>query len=130
MKDRKIKVVLVDVKKGTAESKVVADSLETYYKLLDCEAIDIAKRTIDGKEHDFIVDDNGLYNNKLVPSVINIDGKVQFVGNVIICNCDLEGIEQILSSDEVKNILNRTIELHMPQSEQQDEVNSKMVIVD
>lgn len=104
MKDRKIKVVLVDVKKGTAESKVVADSLETYYKLLDCEAIDIAKRTI--------------------------DGKVQFVGNVIICNCDLEGIEQSLSSDEVKNILNRTIELHMPQSEQQDEVNSKMVIVD
>ena len=65
-----IKGLLIKRKENTNKlifSNVEIDrknALETYYKMLDCETIDIQERYINNKIYDFIIDDEYLINGK------------------------------------------------------------------
>lgn len=51
--------LLIDVKNNNVSVKM-ANSLKDYYRLIDCDVIDIVKRCIGGKYYNIICDDEGL----------------------------------------------------------------------
>lgn len=60
MKEKTITGVLVCPDTGTAEKATIENSLDGYYKALDCDIIDITMRTVGNKRYDIICDDEGL----------------------------------------------------------------------
>lgn len=82
----------------------IPDTLEGYYKLLDCEFIDIVSRQIDGKYFDFVCDDEGRLKDHPKVSACGSTG-VMFVGKILVCNHDGEGNEVGLTAGEFKTIV-------------------------
>ena len=99
------KMLLLDVQKQEVR-EVEANGLKDYYKLLNCDTIDITNREVynfkrqEKRTFDIICDDNGLLISDIIPSAVGKDGKVKLVGNLLICNVD-EGIEQSLPEEEI-----------------------------
>ena len=100
------KMLLLDVQKQ--EVRVVeANGLDDYYKLLNCDTIDITNREVfnfrrqERRTFDIICDDNGLLKSDIIPSAVGKDRSVQLVGNLLICSFDEEGNEQSLSEEEI-----------------------------
>jgi hypothetical protein len=104
---------LIDVKKRTAGpvhfgGATPQENLQTYYRLLDCETIDIQEGYLEGRTFDFIVDDEGLLKADPKPSAfMKTDNgpKYCFVGNLLVCRSNPEeGTEESLSDDDIKLI--------------------------
>lgn len=105
---------LIDIKKRWAGpvhfgGATPQENLQTYYRLLDCETIDIQEGYLEGRAFDFIVDDEGLIRADPRPSafMVTADGtqKFCFVGNLLICRSNPEeGTEESLSDDDIKLI--------------------------
>lgn len=115
---------LIDVKNNSfgVENIDTKDVLQQYYKLLDCDLIDIATRRIGDKVFDIICDDEGLLKENAIPSAVNKAGEVQLVGNLLICNiADNEGNEVGLDADDVmyiyKNLMKATIVINDEEKE-------------
>ena len=83
---------IVSVKSGEHE-------LEQFYGLLDCDTIDIVTDTINGKEFDLIVDDEGLLTQR-EPSYLTSDGRV-LVGNILFCHNDGNGATTGIDKEDV-----------------------------
>lgn len=67
------------------------DNLDTLYKMLDCETIDIVTRNVKGKPFDFVVDDEGRMKRNHVQAVSS-DGNEWLLGNILIAGfCDENG---------------------------------------
>lgn len=79
-------------------------SLEGYYNLLDCEAIDIVSRKIGGKYYDIVCDDDGLFRDTVSVSAVDNNGEAMLVGKLLICNHDGKGNEASLTQDDILNI--------------------------
>lgn len=100
------KMLLLDVQKQKVR-EVEASNLDEYYKLLNCDTIDIVTREVfnfrrqEKRAFDIICDDNGLLKSDIIPSGIGKDGSVQLVGNLLICNFDKNGNEKSLTEDDV-----------------------------
>ena len=104
-----MKVVYLNVKDGKQPEIIdIPDELETFYKLIKCDTIDIVRRKIGGKEYHIICDDEGLFDQPAIPSLINHNYGVDLVGNLIICNCDEQGELQSLTDVEAERIINQT----------------------
>lgn len=86
-----MKAYLVDVYNETAGAVEVEPTLESYYKLLDCDLIDIVSRAIGGVYYDIVCDDEGLFHDPQKISAINDMGEPMLVGNLLICLNDGEG---------------------------------------
>lgn len=108
---RKLFGILVDVHKETAQAMEIDDELDSFYRLLDCTCIDIARRRIGsrhGKAFDIICDDEGLFRDPPKISAIDGQGTVQLVGNIFITGqADWEGNLTNLTKHDVKYILSR-----------------------
>lgn len=105
-----MRMFLIDVNKGTAEPVDVEPKLQEYYKLLDCDTIDITERAINGVMYDIIVDDEGLFKNPAIPSAFNESNKKPaLVGNLLICLHDSNGDEVGLEEKDVENIKTKLI---------------------
>lgn len=101
---RKITGVLVADGKATVVD--VDDDLDAYYKLLDCELIDIVTRRIGGKYYDIICDEEGLFKDDPAVGMVNeFDGKVMIVGRLFICQHDGRGNQKSLSQTEIDDVL-------------------------
>lgn len=103
----KKRMFLIDVKNDSVAPVMIEseNALEQYYKLLDCEIIDIAERKIGDKYYDIICDDEGLLKGDAIPSAINKDKEPMLVGNLLICNlADEEGEEVGLEPEDLVNI--------------------------
>lgn len=93
-----------EVKKATIE-----DSLDGYYKALNCDIIDCTVRRIGSKEYDIVCDDEGLL--KAEPMVTAVTKNLQFalVGNLFICHHDDDGNWTSLTDEEVEEIKANTM---------------------
>lgn len=82
----------------------IPNSLDGYYKLLDCQTIDIVKRKIGGKYYDIICDDEGLFKDGVQVSAVDSNGDAMLVGKLLICNDDGHGNEASLTQEDILNI--------------------------
>lgn len=93
-----MKGYLVDVNNGTANEVETNGSLEEYYKLLDCDCIDIVTRKIGGKYFCIVCDDEGLFVENPKISAIDSEGAPLLVGNLLVLNNgddgDLHGLNE------------------------------------
>lgn len=102
---RKIQGVLVDVFHGNSRILTLDATLDEYYSLLECELIDIQSRMIGGNRYDIICDDEALFHGDAKISAISNDGKVMFVGNLLVVKHNGEGGETSLTDDEAKDVM-------------------------
>lgn len=101
-----IKSILIDVKNKKAEALEIEPTLQNYYKLLDCDLIDITERKIGEYWYDIVCDDEGLLKENQIPSAVNSKSEVQLVGNLLLMNHDGEGNETSLTDEQINDLMN------------------------
>lgn len=87
MANNLLRGVLVDVEKETASVVEIPDELDAFYKILNCDCIDIVVRAIGGrcrKKFNIVCDDEALLKNDPKISAIDNLGNVQLCGNLFI----------------------------------------------
>lgn len=84
----------------------VKGCLESWYKLIGCERIDIITAKIGDRHYDIILDDEALFKERLFTSAIDKDGNPMLMGNLVVCNFNDKGEETSLTDEDVTNILN------------------------
>lgn len=98
-----MKVLFIEAGTSRIEAMDIEPTLEKYYELINCDCINIAVRTVGGKEFDFIVDDEGLLKPGFKFAAINGTGTDGLAGNVIVCGMpDEEGYETGLTDEDIK----------------------------
>lgn len=108
-----IRGVLVDTINNKIETrKLFTDEdtfLHEYYKILNCDTIDIISRKIGNNYYDIICDDEGLLKANPIPSMLVVDDAdriIQFlVGNIYIVKHDEDGNEISLNNDEIDEVM-------------------------
>lgn len=120
MKQEKIKVIILDTLKGKHSFETIDNNLQSFYKLLNCDTIEVVVRKINGKYYDIILDeefllkvDNGedlkpciaVFNNPFVMSEL-------YFGNAIICTHNDDGDLEGLSDSEALQILYSTTTIY------------------
>lgn len=76
-----MKVVYLNVKKGKFLKRIIIENdLDTFYRLIGCQTIDIVIRSVHGRKISIICDDEGLFNENPRISAI---GCGNLVGNLI-----------------------------------------------
>ena len=109
MKENKINVGYLNLITGF-EFKEIENSLEEFYKLIDCDYIDITEKKINGVNYDIIVDDEGLLKENFIFSgwydFQNL--KPCLAGNLIICHYDLEGNQTSITKEEFEALKKNT----------------------
>lgn len=101
----KIKGILVDVKSNIIEVCEIEKKLESYYKILNCNLIDIVSMKIGHKNFDIICDDEGLMKEDITISAIYDDFIPALVGNLFIVRHDGRGNERSLTNEDVLLVL-------------------------
>lgn len=101
--ENKIKGILIDVKKGSFSVLEIEDTLKEYYRILNCDCIDIVTRCIGCHECYKIVCDDNAFLKSNIPSVFDIDGNVHLVGNVfIVSNFSVDGELNSLDDEDIE----------------------------
>ena len=104
---RKLRVVYLDVENGKfAEERVIDDDLQEFYKLLNCNTIDIVRRMVGGVKVCIICDDEGYFNpNPKVGAHTLFNVSPPLVGNLIFAGTeDNEGNLTDLTDNEIERI--------------------------
>ena len=96
--------IYVNAENYTAAPITVESSLESYYKLLDVDFIDIVSRKIGGKYYDIICDDEALLKADPICSMMEEKTPMLF-GNLFICLHDGKGAEISLEQKDITRIL-------------------------
>ena len=103
-----MKVVHIDVSTGTAAIKDVEHSLAAWYRLLDCDLVEMVDRRIGRKRFTVICDEEGTFKEDCWISAIDNLGRGMFVGSLLIVNGpDEEGNTQGLTQEEAEYIMER-----------------------
>ena len=108
MLKRTIKGLLIDVKNQTLQACLVNDTLDDYYKVLNCGCIDCVTRIINNKKYVIVCDDNALLKENQIPSFVTLIGNyiVEVIyGNIFICKSDDDGNLISLTEKEIIEIL-------------------------
>lgn len=113
MANHKIKGVLIDTVKGTAEVVEIDKSLDEYYKVLNCRCIDIVQRCIGGKAFDIICDDEAALVDSPLPSAASPLGEVMLYGNLFVVKFDGEEDVESLTDEDVAHIFDNLLKLHV-----------------
>jgi len=114
--NKKIKGVLIDVKNGVAKPCEIDNKLDEFYKVLDCQLIDIVNRNIEGKPFTIICDDEGLLKERPIVSAVDKEDKPMLVGNLFICSAENCGSELVsLTEEESGHILKHLAMASLPQ---------------
>jgi len=114
--------VYLDVKhKKQAQIIDFVDDLNEFYKLLDCDCIDITYRQLNRKCFAIICDDEGALKSNPVPSGFAGGGHLSLVGNLLVVSEDVddEGNMIGLTHEEAMQIVrasrllfNNKLEMH------------------
>ena len=98
--------VLIDTEAREARILTIKDELDEFYKILNCETIDIVKRRVGRSEVNIICDDEGTFREDPKISAIGNLGNVMLVGNLFVVGIeDNEG--ELTSLDNPENILRK-----------------------
>lgn len=103
---KKITGYLIDVQNGTAGPVTIDKSLESYYKVLNCEFIDIVSRAIGSEKRvfDIICDDEALMNDDARLSAVDTYGNMMLFGNLLIVKFDGVDDEMSLTEDGIRYV--------------------------
>ena len=104
-----LRCILVDVNADEIKEVQCEDKLESFYKLLGCDFIDIQERKIGNFLYDVICDDEGLLKNGCKISAFDKNFEPMFVGNLLLVNYDEEGNTQSLSQEQIGDVKKYTI---------------------
>ena len=100
--EEKIKGILIDVEKGSFKVVEIEDTLKEYYRILNCDCIDIVTRYIGSSaSYKIILDDCGAIKFDSIPSAIDIDGNIHFYGNLFIVSYTTISHKNIGYDDEI-----------------------------
>ena len=100
-----MKTILVDVNEQCMKPVDVADKLDEFYQLLNCDTIDITERNIGGQQFSVMCDDEGLLKDGARVSALNSGGEPALVGNLMFFHTDPNGNLVGLSEDECRHII-------------------------
>ena len=102
---RMIRGFLLDVQNGIAEERTVVDSLDSYYKMLNCSCIGINRRVIGCEQYEIICDEEGTLKDDPKPSACNKAYRMMFVGSIFVTGLnDDDGNLTSLTDSDVKQI--------------------------
>lgn len=118
-KRRKIKGILIDTIKGTAEVAEIDKDLDTYYKVLNCRCIDIARRTIGGRAFEIICDDEATLVKCPMPSAISPFGSVMLYGNLFVVGFDGKDDVESLTDKEIAHVKRNLIKYRLKTDKEQ-----------
>lgn len=105
-----MKVLIFDEKKQVLIEKDIKNELDTFYNIIGCRCIDIARRKVGGKYFDIIVDDEGLLKDE--PICTAVDAKTSdcmLFGTLIFTNTDNKGNTVGLSDEDIELIKGETL---------------------
>ncbi len=110
----KLKAIYLDVNANAPKLIEVEDELSEYYRLIDCDTVNIVDRFITGYHVCVICDDMGLYKNDVKTSGLFYPKIRQaFVGNLILTGPgDLEGNLTSLTDDQTEDILRAYVKVN------------------
>ena len=92
--------VVIDTQKNTIDVREVKDDIHEFYKVLNCDIFDIARRKIGGKPYDILCDDMGRYVAEPIVSAVNpFFLQDYFVGNLMIVNHKGEDLTSLTPTD-------------------------------
>ena len=112
-----LRMLLIDVQHGEAKIVRIKDDLDEFYRLIDCNTIDIVRRSIGGRTFEIICDDNGLFRSDCRTSAMDRHMNQQFVGNLLICRYGGNGELAGLTTSDVAHLakyLRAVRKLHDP----------------
>lgn len=101
------KKLMAILKNGQLEFDFVEDNLKSYYKILECDMIQIIQLKINDKLYSFILDDEGKLKENYINIILTKKGKIidEIVGHVIIQKYDFENDEaENLTASDQQNI--------------------------
>lgn len=103
-----MRMVYLDVVNGEVKTVDVDPKLSTYYKLLDCDCIEMPERRIGVRSKKYftiICNESGLLKDRPIPSAIDNLGNIMLVGNLLFCKVNYDtGREVGLTQDEAEYI--------------------------
>ena len=111
---KKLLGVLVDVENEEAKVVELGGTLDEYYRVLNCNTIDIVRRRIGTYRFHIICDDEGLFTDHPKISAIDNLGDIMLVGNLFIVSgiVDDEGDLQSLTHEESDYIMKRVQKMY------------------
>ena len=120
-----IQVIYANVEKGTKPKIMnIEDDIDTFYKLINCDSIELPQREINGKYFTIICDEEGRLKDNPIVSACSHKGDPMIVGNLIITGLpDIKGNLTGLSDNDVLLIMEKfkkTLLYHPLKSELKD----------
>ena len=120
-----IQVIYANVEKGTKPKIMnIEDDIDTFYKLINCDSIELPQREINGKYFTIICDEEGRLKDNPIVSACSHKGDPMIVGNLIITGLpDIKGNLTGLSDSDVLLIMEKfkkTLLYHPLKSELKD----------
>lgn len=108
----KITGIFVDTKNKKTSVLTVDDELETYYKLLNCNLIEIVPRKIGNSIVNIICDEEGLLINDPLMSAVDGAGNGMLAGSLFITGlADDEGELTSLTEEDRQQVLEKCMVL-------------------
>lgn len=88
------------------EFKSIPDELDAFYKIIDCTTIDIVVKRIGGRYYNIIVDDEGLFRDDPIITMVDPHNRNDaLVGTLIICGmADDDGDLTSITEDDARHI--------------------------
>lgn len=100
----KITGILISTDKYFAETIEIETKLQDYYRVLNCDCIDIVTRKIGNKYYDIVCDDESLLKYKPTMTAMSMDQQHYLFGNLLITNSDANGELTSLSMSDINHI--------------------------
>lgn len=111
-----LKTVYYNHKTGRIGDFYIEPTLEKYYEALYCDLIDIVIRAVGGKKYAFIVDDEGLLEERPIASAIdprNLSNSL--VGSLLVAGLpDEDGELTSLTDEDIINIMGHVLGFYDP----------------
>ena len=104
MKTKKLTGFLVDVMDELTGPITIDNTLESLYRILHCDLIDITYLTLGDKKFCVIVDDEGLLKSSPKISAVSVSGRPMLVGNLMLVSADGEEDFASLAPDDIRLI--------------------------